>query len=219
MIECILFDMDGTIVDTEPTAAATVTSVFAEWGTTILPEDSEYVTGRTWESCFQYLFSKYTIPIPHDQAKRHIMDQYRAAIEKKLPTVPGSVEAIQSLARFYPLGLVSGSMRREILWVLNKLKVTSCFQIILGAEDYPRSKPSPDGYIKAMEYLRKPPQACLVFEDSTAGIASGLAAGAWVAAITCTNHFKQVTSGAHIHIPDLTGVTQKWMSELPLPST
>lgn len=215
-IEAIIFDLDGTIIDTEPTAALAVEECFAEWDIPIQRDDASYLTGRTWENAFAFLFSKYTLPIPLPEAKQRLLGRYRQKIEENLTTVPGSIEAIQSLAERFPLALVSGSGRSEILWALTKLKVIHHFQIILGAEDYLRSKPQPDGYLKAMGILNKAPGSCLIFEDSTAGIASARAAGSWVVAVTSTNHFKQDLALAHLKIKDLTPVNVNWINELLL---
>ncbi len=213
-IQTILFDMDGTLIDTELAASQTVSESFREWKIQITPEDIAYVTGRTWESTFDHLFSKYKIPIPQSEARVQLMDRYRDHLETKLSVVPGSVEAVATLATHYPLALVSGSRRTEILWALKKLKIEQHFQVILGAEDYTRSKPHPDGYLKAIDLLRAEPQSCLVFEDSSAGIQSARSAGLWVAAITSTNHFQQDQSQAHVKIVDLTQVSVQWIQDL-----
>jgi HAD superfamily hydrolase (TIGR01509 family) len=213
-VQAILFDLDGTLIDTEPSAAKAVEECFQKWNLSIHPDDATYVTGRTWQSAFDYLFGKYSIPLPPQQAQKTILDRYRFHIENHLTAVPGSVEAVQNLAPHYPLGLVSGSGRTEILWALKKLEIHQHFQIILGAEDYPKSKPHPDGYRKAMETLGILPNQCLVFEDSTAGISSARAAGTWVVAVTSTNHFRQDTTQAHFQIPDLQDVNPSWIQNL-----
>lgn len=215
-IQAIIFDLDGTLIDTEPTAVLAVKECFAEWKIEIHLDDASYLTGRTWENAFTFLFDKYTPPIPLPEAKKTLLARYRQKIKANLSTVPGSVQAIQSLAKKYPLALVSGSGRSEILWALTQLQIIHHFQFILGAEDYPRSKPQPDGYLKAMKILGKSPESCLVFEDSTAGIASARAAGTWVVAVTSTNHFKQDLALAHVKIKDLTPVNINWISELAL---
>jgi HAD superfamily hydrolase (TIGR01509 family) len=213
-IQGIFFDLDGTIIDTELTAATTLEKIFQEWSIDLHSDDSSFVTGRTWESAFQYLFKKYKLPISPEEAKLKILTQYRENLQEHLPTVPGSVEAVQALSAHFPLALVSGSSRRDILWALKTLKIDSHFQVILGAEDYPRSKPEPDGYLKAMDSMKLEPHSGLVFEDSTAGVASALQANLWVVAITSTNHFNQETSQAHFKIQDLRGIDQKWVDHL-----
>jgi HAD superfamily hydrolase (TIGR01509 family) len=212
-VKAVLFDLDGTLIDTEPAAAAAVAQCFGEWGIQVAPTDASYITGRTWASAFEYLFKKYKLPLSADEASGRIMDRYREALERQLVVVPGAPESVQALAGHCKLALVSGSRRSEILWALEKLGIRQCFQSILGAEDYARSKPAPDGYLKALGQLGVEGSDGLVFEDSSAGIASARAAGLWVVAIRATNHFAQDTSQAHESIQDLTGVDADWIRD------
>lgn len=210
-IRAILFDLDGTLIDTEPSAATAICEVFRAWGIQIESSDAEFITGRTWAAASQFLFNKYPLPVSAEEASRILIKRYQDEIQKELHLVPGGAQAVQELAPHYPLALVSGSHRREILWALDRLGIRQCFKTILGAEDYPQSKPAPDGYQKAIQALGVTPQEGLVFEDSTPGITSAKAAGLWVVAITGTNHFNQDTSQAHEKIADLRGVNRKWI--------
>lgn len=213
-ITTILFDLDGTLVDTEPAAAAAINECLSEWGIPADPSDAAVITGRTWATAFDFLFKKYPLPLPAQEAGEAMLTRYRLKLETHLRIVPGSAQAVAALAERYPLALVSGSHRSEIIWALDRLNVRHHFQFILGAEDYPRSKPAPDGYLKALEMLRAKAENTLIFEDSSAGIQSALAAGTQVVAITGTNHFNQDVSLAHHRIPDLTGVTPEWVKSI-----
>jgi HAD superfamily hydrolase (TIGR01509 family) len=213
-IQAILFDLDGTIVDTELAAARVIRESFVDWGLQIDPKDAEYLTGRTWAAAFELMFKKYKIPVPRRKGEQMMLDRYAEALKEDLPVVKGSVAAVQALCETFPLALVSGSNRREILWALGSLGILKCFRFVLGAEDYPRSKPAPDGYVKAITTLSVEPRSTLIFEDSEPGVASGLAAGAKVVAITGTNHFKQNTDHAHHHIADLSQVNVAWVRKL-----
>lgn len=213
-IDAIVFDLDGTIIDTEPSAARALVACFKNWGVTLDPTDAVYVTGRTWGSAFDYLLGKYAVPVTRDEVVRTVLEAYRETLEGELVVVPGAVEAIRSLAAKYPLALVSGSGRAEILWALRKLGVESCFRAIFGAEDYPRSKPAPDGYLKALAALGVKGENAVAFEDSNAGIASALDAGMWVVAISATNHFAQNIDRAHQHVRDLTDVNPAWIEKV-----
>lgn len=214
MISAVLFDLDGTLIDTEPSAAEAIRHAFEAWGLEVDPSDAHVIAGRTWERAFNFLFEKYSIPVSKPEAEKILMDRYRHNIEEELHVVPGGPEAVIKLAERYPLALVSGSFRSEILWALDQLKIKEHFQVILGAEDYAQSKPAPDGYSKAIRHLNVKAASTLIFEDSQPGIESGRSVGAWVVAITSTNHFGHDTSLAHHHIPDLRGVDPMWVDQL-----
>jgi beta-phosphoglucomutase len=216
-INTILFDMDGTLVDTEPTAADAVNECFREWGASIDHTDATHVVGRTWRVAFRYLFQKYPPPLSTDEAGRYVMRRYRELLERKLTPVPGSVDAVRALAKVYPLGLVSGSEREDILWILRKLGIQPEFRVILGAGDYNGSKPSPDGFLKALAVLGSQATTTLAFEDSVAGIASAKAAGLWVTAVTSTNHFAHDISGADEYVTDLRSVSVDWIKAAARP--
>jgi HAD superfamily hydrolase (TIGR01509 family) len=213
-IQAVLFDLDGTLIDTEPTAAQAVQECFAQWGHEITPSDAQYVTGRTWASALDYLFLKYCLPIAKESATHQIQKRYRQTLEANLPQVPGAVETVENLASHYRLGLVSGSFRHDILWALDTLRIAARFEIILGAENYTHGKPNPEGYLKAVHTLQVNPQECLVFEDSQPGIQAARAAGLWVVAVTGTNHFHQDQSQAHYSVADLLNINSEWIGQL-----
>jgi sugar-phosphatase len=123
------------------------------------------------------------------------------------------VAAIRDFAQHFRLALVSGSHRADVLWALRKLAVDQYFELIYGAEDYTHSKPSPEGYLKALKNLGVAPEDALIFEDSVAGLASAEAAGVRAVAITCTNHFGHDQSKAHLKIEHFAGVDSSWVKK------
>ena len=212
-IHAIIFDLDGTLVDTEPAAAVAMKECFARWQVAISHDDATYITGRTWASAFDYLFKKYRLPVSFEQASQEMMAAYRTALQTELLMVPGGAIAVANLAARWPLAVVSGSHRSEIFYALDRLDITGHFKFVLGAEDYTHGKPDPEGFLKAIGILRVKPENVLIFEDSHAGISAARAAGAWVVAISSTNHFNQDTRAAHDHVPDLTIVNVEWVEK------
>ncbi|MGK5086573.1 HAD family phosphatase [Bdellovibrionota bacterium FG-2] len=213
VIKAIFFDLDGTLIDTEPAAGRAIEKCFEKVGVKLKPGDADFITGRTWESAFEYLFSIYSVAVPHERIKSNVLRTYRQELKRELPEVTGSAEAVRCLAEKFPLAVVSGSTRSDILWALDRLKIRHCFKTVVGAEDYPKSKPAPDPYLTAMKELGIKPGHGLAFEDSLAGITSANAAGLYVVAISATNHLKQDTTQAHAKIKDLQGITPQWIEE------
>lgn len=212
-IEAVIFDLDGTLIDTEPVAAKVVMKCFQEWGVPASKDDAGFVAGRTWMMAIDFFFQKYKFPYSREEVLEKLLDRYSEALKSDIIQVPGSVKAVQSLAGNFKIGLVSGSNRREIFYAIQHLGIEKHFEIVLGAEDYPRSKPAPDGYLKALKYFGLEPWQVLVFEDSEPGIQSARAAGAWVVAIEATNHFSHPLSHSHERIRDFTGVDAEWVKK------
>jgi HAD superfamily hydrolase (TIGR01509 family) len=217
--DALLFDLDGTLIDSERLAADTLVSEIESLGLRWNSEDAAFITGRTWKSAFTLLYSKYAFPVNEAELSHRVLSRYRERLRSEVKEVPGAREAVQSLAKEFPLALVSGSHREEIFIALDALGIRGCFQVILGAEDYREGKPSPEGYLKAVNTLKVRADRCLVFEDSEAGIAAGIAAGFKVAAITSTNHFQMNTKNAHYFIDDLRGVGPDWVRSLSSSTT
>jgi HAD superfamily hydrolase (TIGR01509 family) len=213
-IQSVIFDMDGTIVDTEPAAVLAVKECFSDIGIKLDAQDAQYVVGRTWSSSFEYLSKKYNPKPSREELATEIKSRYRKKIRSNLISIPGCVETISQLASKYKIGLVSGSDREDILWILEKLGVQKYFRILLGAQDYQQSKPSPEGYLKAFSLLQIPPQHGLIFEDSGPGIQAAKTAGAWVVAIQTANRFGHDQSAAHLQIPDFKGIDPDWVTNL-----
>lgn len=210
-LQTVFFDLDGTLIDTEQAAARVLRETFHEWNIPISHEDADRVTGVTWEKALQFLFTRYAPPIPSDDATHLILARYHAVLRDHLPEVPGAREAVRSLSKYVRLAVVSGSHHHTIEWALKQLGILQYFEFVLGAEDYPQSKPAPDGYLKGLKMMGADPATSLVFEDSFAGITSSKAAGIKVVALRATNYLNQDQSKADYFIHDLRDVSDAWI--------
>lgn len=214
MIRTILFDLDGTIIDSEPSAIQAILECTKSWSVPVSRLEAESVAGKKWEVAINLLYDRHPMPLPPEEALRQIVRRYQELVHTSVAVVPGVVESIHDFSRHFELALVSGSLRADIFWALDHLKLRPLFKCVLGAEDYPNSKPSPDGYQKAMGLLGAYPKETIVFEDSVAGIDSALAAGTRVVAIECTNHFQFDQSRAQVRIKDFTGIDGGWVRKI-----
>ncbi|MEN9723165.1 MAG: hypothetical protein RJB38_1151 [Pseudomonadota bacterium] len=215
-IRAVLFDLDGTLVHSEAVAARSVANVFSQHGVSLDERLAELATGRTWGAAFDLLEKAIALPIPKEELLKEVLQDYRMRMTTEVHPVPGSAAAVQSLASRCRLALVSGSFRQEILFALDQLQISKHFEFILGAEDYPQSKPAPDGYLKALALMQIPAHQALVFEDSEAGIRSALSAGCRVALV---HHCRSLPSNSpwlekvHARLETLEGVSAEWLEQ------
>lgn len=214
-VRTVIFDLDGTLIDSEKAALGIVRACLSEWGCDPGALDEPSLVGLKWESAVARIHEQ--VPgLPHaaEASLEEFIRRYRKHQSHSLVEIPGAARAVREISREFDVGLVSGSYRGEIFSALERLGIRECFRIVLGAEDYPLSKPAPDGFLRALRELGADPSATLVFEDSEAGIESALAAGARVAAVGAANHFGHDHSRAHHRVGDLTGIDADWVRRL-----
>jgi HAD superfamily hydrolase (TIGR01509 family) len=118
-----------------------------------------------------------------EEISKAVADGVVEVYRRKLPLLPGAVEAVKSLAREWPLGLASSSNRHVIDLVLELAKIAENFQVTVSSEEVGAGKPAPDVYLEAAKRLGKEASACVAIEDSTNGIKSAHAAGMGVIAV------------------------------------
>ncbi|HVK78109.1 MAG TPA: HAD family phosphatase [Kofleriaceae bacterium] len=208
-VRAVLFDLDGTLVDSErqygeAMARALVTGL----GIAITDEDRAFSIGRSWVAIHDRLRTVYpALTWARDELiHRTALASHEVFAEQGVWVLPGAIEAI---ARFADRarGIVTGSSRVECAAMLERLGVAAAFGIVLCAEDVPRSKPAPDGYLAACARLGVAPHEAVVLEDSAAGIAAARAAGCAVIAVAAGNFAGQDQSAAHHRAATLDEVT------------
>ncbi len=216
MIRGFLFDLDGTLVDSErETAEAMARALLRGQGIAIEPYDRDFIIGRSWMAIYDSLKSRYPqLAWSREETIAHtamLRDEVFAEIG--ITVLPGARDVMKWTAD-HPRALVTGSSRVEVTQVLPLICEHARFETIVAAEDVPRSKPNPDGYQKAIAALGLLPSECLVIEDSTAGIAAGRTAGCVVLAVRAGNFGGWDQSGAHRVIDTLEQLTPSLVEEL-----
>ncbi|GAB4516237.1 MAG: hypothetical protein Tsb0020_34910 [Haliangiales bacterium] len=205
----ILFDLDGTLVDSEREIADALAHALQEGqGVAITSDDRDFMIGRSWVLIDQHLRAQYpNLTWTREQLITATAEARDAIIESQgMRILPGAVTAVRAFAD-RARALVTGSSRVEAQQSLRALGLERDFDVIFAAEDVPTSKPSPDGYLAAMAALGVAPHESLVVEESEAGIAAGVAAGAVVVAVRVGNFSGQDQSAAHHTIDTLEALT------------
>ena len=175
-----LFDCDGTVADSMPLHYIGWQSALAEWNCPF-DEDLFYAWGGVPPAeVIAKLNRMHGLQMPVEAVAERKEKHYYELLHTLEP-IEEVLEHIHAMHRVIPFAVVSGSTRESITKSLNAIGLLDKFDLIVGSEDYTRSKPAPDPFLTAARLLGVNPENCLVFEDAEIGIQSAKAAGmAWV---------------------------------------
>jgi HAD superfamily hydrolase (TIGR01509 family) len=183
MIEAVVFDLDGVLVDSEPVWEQVRRQVVAEHGGHWAPDAQQRLMGMSTGEWARYLGEGLGVGLPPEQIAALVTERMAARYTERLPLMPGAVEAVRRLAARWPLGLASSSPPSLIETVLDAASLRSSFQTTMSTEQVSRGKPAPDIYLAVTGQLGREPERCAAVEDSSNGLRSAAAAGLHVIAI------------------------------------
>ncbi len=143
----LLFDLDGTLADTEGLAMEVTDNYFRRQGREIPQNDLNYLVGTAWPAAVQYLLGRHPTGKDQETTLRELLSDYREALNGGVKEIAGSAEAVRELSDHFKLGVVSGSNRMETKTILTTLGILDRFQQYMGFEDYTKSKPHPEPYL------------------------------------------------------------------------
>ena len=179
----VLFDMDGTLIDSEPVWFDTEVRLLAEYGFELGPEHWQKVLGQPNDVACTYLIGISGIPLTWRELSERIEIAMVAQLSQGLELLPGAKELLVELQNAgVPTALVSASSRRIVDACLGAIGA-DFFRHTVSGDDVTRSKPAPEPYLLAAGLLGVDPAHCVVIEDSPIGVASGAAAGCRVLAV------------------------------------
>jgi HAD superfamily hydrolase (TIGR01509 family) len=213
--EAVLFDLDGTLVDSERDNVESVVLAVRRWGCELSEEDRRFVVGHSWNEIHARIVRGHALDVPMDVLIAAAVAEKRALMaEKGFTTLPGAVELVRRLGRRVPLAVVSGASRVEVEDAVAGLGLRDAFAFVLGAEDYTRGKPDPEPYLMAIRRLGVRAEGCLVIEDATPGILAARAAGTRVIAVRAGNFSGYDLSAADLVLDTLAEVTDEVLARL-----
>ncbi len=209
MIDAYIFDLDGTLLDTEVLWIQAIGLYLRERDPSLTDADVlKLVYGRSWHDIYVDIcrrIANLNLSLSAMQAElKPYFHRLRARHDMR---IVGSIDLLKRLARTAPVCIVSGSPREEITDGVALMGIAPLLAFYLGAEDYTPGKPDPAGFLKAAGRLGVAPAACLVFEDSAAGTTAARRAGMYCVALSRPNRPPQDVSAAHWVLDDLSTFT------------
>ncbi|HET6146801.1 MAG TPA: HAD family phosphatase [Polyangia bacterium] len=206
--QAILFDLDGTLVDSERENVESVVLAVRRLGAELTDTERAFVIGHSWNEIHAMIAGDHGLAVSMDDLIASAVAEKRALMATTgYRALPGAVAAVRRLGARSALAVVSGASRAEVGDALVGIGVIEAMQVWLGAEDYARGKPAPDPFALAMQRLGVAPAACIAIEDATPGILSARAAGARVIAVRAGNFTGYDLSAADVVVDTLDDIT------------
>ncbi len=230
MIQAVIFDFNGVLVDDEAVHFELFREVLAQENVVITARDyHEHYLGYDDRGCFAAALGDAKQAFDNERLDGLITrkaGRYVEAADAGLRFFPYAAETLALIAARWPVAICSGALRSEIEYALVRLDCRAQVSAIIAAEDAHNCKPDPAGYLQSLDELRTQIRArssatsgtdleaheCLVVEDSLAGIVSAKRAGMWAVGITHTYNTMQLRqSGADAIIHGLETLTPDWI--------
>ena len=178
--EAVFFDMDGLMVDSEPEWFQSEVEVTSPFGYTWLEVDQIACLGGPLSKVGQYMFDKCGRQRSPEYFTQALIDTQVARMRGNTPTMPGAMELVRELqSHGIKTALVSASPRNIVDAVLDNVG-HDLFPFSISADDVKKTKPDPEGYLKAASMSGSEITNCLVFEDSLTGMNAAIASGAYL---------------------------------------
>jgi HAD superfamily hydrolase (TIGR01509 family) len=183
VIEAVIFDLDGVIVDSEHVWDAAREALARERGGHWHEQAQRDMMGMSSPEWSRYMHEVIGLRESPEEISVEVVRRLESIYREELPLIDGAPEAVARLAERWPLGIASSSNRPIIDLVLELSGLGRYFRASVSSEEVARGKPFPDVYLEAARLLGADPIRTAAIEDSHNGILSAKAAGMRVVAI------------------------------------
>jgi HAD superfamily hydrolase (TIGR01509 family) len=211
-VQAVLWDMDGTLVDSEKLWDVSLAALYTELGGTLTPQVRASMVGSSAENTMRIVYTDLGLeldPVAMAESHRWLHEYTAELFDGGLPWCDGAPELLEMLAaEGTPMALVTNTARALTDRALNSIG-HQYFSVTVCGDEVPRGKPAPDAYEQAAALLGLPPSACLAIEDSVTGTAAAEGAGCPVlvvpndVAVPDGPRRRHVSSLAELDIPAL----------------
>jgi HAD superfamily hydrolase (TIGR01509 family) len=186
LIDAVIFDLDGVLLDSESAWLEAKRAVVEEWGGRWKQEASHAMLGMSAPEWSVYMRDELALDRSPEEIDAAVVERLLEVYRERLPLLPGALEAVERLAGRWPLGLASSSNLEVIEVVMEAGGFGRHFRTWVSSEEVARGKPAPDVFLEAARRMAVDPAACAAIEDSHNGILAADAAG--MAVVALPNH-------------------------------
>lgn len=213
-IKAVLFDMDGTIVDSEDLHTKALQEVVKEnTGIELSKEEIEESVGLSYSDKLKKNFEKRNIKEDYFKLAQMCV-QRSVELSSLVKRIDGAEETIKKIKKNFKTGLVTASSREQTKSILEEVGLEHYFDIIVTSSNVGRNKPYPDSYLLAAEKLNAKPQECVVIEDSLTGIQTSNNAGMPCIIIRNKYNMNQDLSKANLVVDNIKEISTDMINSL-----
>lgn len=208
-IAAVVFDMDGTLVETEHLWSRARQELAAASGVAWSPDHHVAMMGMSSPEWTRYMHQEMGIPASPDAIRDHIVGWLQAHYAAEPPFLPGATAAVRRMASAFPCAIASSSNRELILALVEAGDLGDAVPVVVASEEVARGKPHGDVFVEAARRLGADPARCVAIEDSTAGLRAGLDAGMRVVTIPNRDYPPDptVVARTHLVVSSIAGLT------------
>ena len=188
MIDVVVFDLDGVVVDSEQVWDDVRERLAKERGGRWHDGAQAAMMGMSAPEWSTYMHDEIGLVESPEEINAEVVRRMLERYRERLPLIPGAVDAVRRLAPAFRLGVASSSNRRLIAAVLERAGIADLFDAVVSSEEVAAGKPAPDVYLEAARRLHVSPERCAAIEDSSNGLRSAHAAGMRVLALPNTHY-------------------------------
>jgi HAD superfamily hydrolase (TIGR01509 family) len=183
LIDAVIFDLDGVLLDSEAAWRDAKREVVGEWDGVWKDEASRAMLGMSAPEWSAYMRDELQVDRDPGEIDAEVVRRLLEGYGERLPLLEGARQAVERLAARWPLGLASSSNLEVIEVVMESGGFAPCFEAWVSSEEVARGKPAPDVFLEAARRLGVDPDHAVAVEDSHNGILSARAAGMTVIAL------------------------------------
>jgi len=218
-INAVVFDMDGTILNTEMLYPQVSTEILRRRGLSLTQDLTDAMMGRPAPKAFQVMIDWHDLADSIETLYQESEEIFADILETSLGLMPGFTELFKSILEAkYPVAVCTSARQETAIDLLGRFNITSELQFVIGGDQVEHGKPHPEIYLTAAKRLQMSPGEIVVFEDSQTGCKAAVDAGTHTIAVPGDHSRRHAFDGAQLVAETLHDPRIYQRLDIPLPT-